>query len=250
MELKTSCRRFLGVTVLIIIFAGCNTPPPPSSSVTSISIPPPPPPIRLLTLDILKRAAPEALQYYISAWIILEYEGIPNYPDTITVRDVITLREDIVRIPPVLNNQGEVVEPEKSYQLRLQDPRAVNPGGVGYIQYESLNRIILIKEQTRGVLLNTRVDETDGRTVLEIGFERDNNNTLTFKEDALGEYFYLDPAGSGTTIQYGGHAYRQLMRERPLLMVRIGENIENTLRVHTVEGRIPAATPPNRSSAE
>jgi hypothetical protein len=77
-------------------------------------------------------------------------------------------------------------------------PDTVNPGGVGYIQYENLNRIILIKEQTREVLLNTRVDETDGRTVLEIGFERNNNNTLTFKEDALGGYFYLDPAGGWT----------------------------------------------------
>ncbi|MDR1410614.1 MAG: hypothetical protein LBI91_00240 [Spirochaetaceae bacterium] len=226
-------RRFFEITALIIIFTGCNTTAPPAAPPQTqnvIQIPAPPPPVRLLTVDIYKRAAPEALQYYISAWIILEYVGIPDYPDTITVRDVVTIPEG--------------AEPGRPYQLRPQDPRAVNPRGVGYIQYENLDRIILIKEQTRGVLLNSRIDETDGRLILDIGFERDNNNTLMFKEDELGEYFYLYPPGT-REIQYGTYVYRQLMRERPLLLVRVGENIEDTLRIHTVEGRSPVSGPQN-----
>jgi hypothetical protein len=124
----------------------------------------------------------------------------------------------------------------------MRDFPAVNPSGVGHIQYENLNRVILIKEQTRGVLLDDYTDEADGRRVLQIGFEEGNNNTLAFKEDPSGEYFYLSPGGNGTEIEYGGHPYRQLMRVRPLLMVRINENIESTLPFYQVRGRIPSET--------
>jgi hypothetical protein len=204
--------------------------------------------MRPLTVNVLKRAAPEALQYYISTWVILESEELPDYPETISVRDLTIFREDVVKIPPVMGRQGEVVEPEQSYRfVLLPDPRAVNPAGVGHIMYGNFSRTILVKEQTRGVLLNIRTDEADERMILEIGFERDNNNVLTFKEDELGEYFYLFPAESGATIRYGGYPYRQLSRERPLLMVRIEENIENTLRIHTAEGRVPKAEPRGRS---
>jgi hypothetical protein len=208
---------FLGI-LAISLFVGCGTPPEPESTPPEPEKPVLPlPPLRPLTREILTRVTdPKALQYYISTWVILDYEGIPDYPDTI-----------------------EVI----SREIPLKEPFR----GADRIRYDSaIYREIFIKEQTGGELVkDPYADGPDKRLSLEIGFEqRNDERILKFKEDPTGEYFYLDPPGNGTEIHYGGLPYRQRMRGRPLLLVRTEENIESTIRLHTaVEGRKPAQSP-------
>jgi hypothetical protein len=210
----------------------------------SIPIPPPPPLPRLLTAGLLERTAPEALQYYISASVTLEYVGIPDYPDSISVKNHAGIQDGNHPLPPVVIDRDTANE--KTYTLGYQfsnvrDFQQLNPNGIASIDYGTLSRIVFIPAMTGGVLLNNWIDEADNRRVLEIGFERNNNSVLSFKEDESGEYFYLIPADNGSEIQYEGHTYRQLIRERPILMVRVEENIG--LSVHRAEGRIPVAVP-------
>jgi hypothetical protein len=224
-----------------MVLLGCATPPDIVLDPIPVPVPPPPPFPRLLTVGLLEKTAAEALQYYISASVTLEYVGIPDYPDEISIKSHKGFREDIVKIPaaPIT---GRKEKAEQSYRFTLRNPQIVNPTGIASIDYGTLRRIILIPALTGGVLLNSRIDEADGRRVLDIGFEPGNNNTLSFKEDASGEYFYLDPGGNGIEIPYDGHtAYRQLIRERPLLMVRVEENVE--FLIHKAEGRVPLAGP-------
>jgi hypothetical protein len=119
---------FLGILVTGLFF-GCKTPPPPSSLPP---VPAAPPPLRPLTQEIIKRIAdPMTLQYYISSWVILDYEGITDYPDSIDVRDI-----DDIKSPPYASIPNRI---------------DVNPKGAAQLRYDALYRVILIREQTRGL---------------------------------------------------------------------------------------------------
>jgi hypothetical protein len=211
---------FLGILASGLFF-GCKTPPPPPLA----PVPAPPPPLRPLTQEIIKRVAdPMTLQYYISSWVILDHEGIPDYPESIDIRDVTNISS-----PPYAGIPNRI---------------DVNPKGTAQLRYDNLYRVILIKEQTRGALLSL---SEDGST-LEICFDQNNNNTLIFRLDDSTDQFYLDQE-SGTKIEYGGVTYTQWLRETPILLIRMGENIERTVQVYTAGGREPPSRVTSSSGA-
>jgi hypothetical protein len=176
------------------------------------------------------------LQYYISSWVILEYIGIPEYPESIGVWDVTN-----VKWPPYAPIPNRI---------------DVNPNGTALLQYDSLYRVILINELTPGALLTWSSDNDN--TTLEICFEQSRKYTLRFiLNDSTGLY-HLDQV-NGVKIQYGGITYTQWMRETPILLIRMEENISRTLGFltaggqdvpqtgtlkYTATGRVPSVIPP------
>jgi hypothetical protein len=207
---------FLGI-LATGLFVGCKSapvapvlpdPPPP--------VPQAPPPLRPLSREIFKRIAnPMALQYYISSWVILNYDDIPDYPASIGVQSFPN-----VSAPPYASVPNRI---------------DVNPQGTAQLSYDSLDRVILIKEQTRGALLSM----SDDGSILDICFEPNNESTLTFKLDDFTGYYFLEQA-NGMRIQYGDIVYTQWIQEMPLLLVRMEENVERTIQAYTVSGRTPS----------
>jgi hypothetical protein len=208
---------FLGILATGLL-GGCKTPP--EEIVVEKPDPPvpeAPPPLRPLSKEIFKRIAnPMALQYYISSWVILNYDDIPDYPESIDVRNFPN-----VEAPPYAGIPNRI---------------DVNPAGAAQLRYDSLSRVILIKEQTRGAMLSM----SDDGSVLDICFEPNNESTLTFRLDDSNGYYFLEQ-GNGMRIQYGDIVYTQWIQEMPLLLVRMEENVERTIQAYTVSGRVPAS---------
>jgi hypothetical protein len=149
----------------------------------------------------------------------LNYEGIPPYPNPLPVG-------------PAQNvNPGLYASP-------LRSGIDVNPDGTVSFQYGTdKSRIILIDEQTPGVLLRSPRNGANGSRVLEVCFEKDHDRTLLFREDPSGRFFFLDPPVSGGTIQYGDDPYKQWMHDTPFLLIRMQEKIDETIRPNMAEGR-------------
>jgi hypothetical protein len=198
------------------LFLGCETT---KKVEVRPSIPAAPSPLRPLTGDIISNIAdPATVQYYISSWVILNYEDIPPYPNPLPVG-------------PVQN-----VTPELSTSP-LRSGIDVNLDGTVNFRYGTdKSRIILIDEQTPGILLGP-LNGANGSRVLAVCFESGNDRTLVFKEDPSGLFFFLDPPNSGGIITYGDDIYKQWMHGTPFLLIRMQEKIDETIRSNMVRGR-------------
>jgi hypothetical protein len=188
----------------------------------------PPPPLRPLNREILNRVKDKnALQYYISAWIILENENFWDYPDTILVEP----REEEHTQDWQWDEMAHKWIPVVSPPPQPHDIKMMN--GISVFRYGgSINEIVLDSE-TPGILFEDPTPNTDGRMVLKICFDpRHPNDFLQFKETVEG-LFVLDPPGD-REVSYNGLIYRQRIRELPLLLIRGDENVRDLLRVEYV----------------
>jgi hypothetical protein len=172
-----------------------------------------------------------ALQYYISAWVILENENFWNYPDSILVepREVEHTQDwqwddrehKWIPVASVLPNRPQ------PYNIKMMH-------GISVFQYGGRIKEIVIDNETPGILFEEPTPNTDGHMVLKICFDPlSPNDFLQFKETVEG-LFVLDPPGD-REISYRGSIYRQRIRELPLLLIRGGkENVRDLLRVEYV----------------
>jgi hypothetical protein len=175
-----------------------------------------------------------ALQYYLSAWVILENENFWDYPDTILVepREVEHVQDWVwqwqwdekkFKWVPVANSPPNRPQPH--------DIKMMN--GISVFRYGGRIKEIVFDKETPGILLEEPTPNTDGRMVLKVCFDPSYPKAfLQFKETIEG-LFVLDPPGD-REITYSGLTYRQQIRELPLLLIRGDENVHELLRVRYV----------------
>jgi hypothetical protein len=214
------------LTGLIITgsFAGCVTDKGITTTTTTTF---PPPPLRPLNREILNRVKDKnALQYYISAWVILENEKFWDYPDTIPVesREMEHSQDWVWQWDKMTSKWVSVVSPP-------HDIKMIN--GVSVFRYGSRIKEIVIDKETPGILFEDPTPNIDDRMILKICFDpRRPNDFLQFKETVEG-LFVLDPPGD-REISYSSLIYRQRVRELPLLLIRGDENVRDLLRMEYV----------------
>jgi hypothetical protein len=210
-----------------------SQPQPTYPDATTFSLPP----LRPLNREIFDRVKDRnALQYYISAWVILENVKFWDYPDSIDV----TSKE-------VLNNVDLVWHYDESrseWGTRVLPHRPVN--GISVFDYGGRKKEIVIDKETPGILLEDPTEATKDSMILKVCFDpRNPNDFLQFKQTAEG-LFILYPPGDDSEISYGGSTYRQRIRkgEVPLLLIRGIEDVRDLLYQDPVPGR--KVEPPQR----
>ena len=126
---------------------------------------------------------------------------------------------------------------------KIREPN-IDKRGTATIKESSFRDIIIIGNNTKGILMSKREDE-NGLLILEICFEEkasDSDKTITFRQDGPGleHNFYIVYADQRRRIvQYGDREYTAETRtgERALLKIRVKKSEIEKERIRRVKGR-------------